>query len=119
MMDQVWRDMRYAVRQLGRSPGFAAVAVLTRGLGIGPTTAIFSVVNAVLLRPPPHVREPEGLVPVFTSDFSDPRFGTSSYPDFVDFATSALTPDGARPRSGGGTRRDPGARRLPSGREPY
>ena len=57
------RDVRYAIRQLTTTPGFSAVAILTLALGIGATTAIFSVVNGVLLRPLPYPH-PETLVRV-------------------------------------------------------
>ncbi|HSC15058.1 MAG TPA: ABC transporter permease [Gammaproteobacteria bacterium] len=79
------RDLRYALRQLARAPGFTAVAVLTLSIGIGANTAIFSVVNELLLRPPAHVVEPERIVSIWTSDFSGPPYGASSYPDYETF----------------------------------
>jgi predicted permease len=83
--DGWFRDLRYALHQLLGSPGFTAVAVLTLSIGIGTNTAIFSVVNELLLRPPPHVVEPERVVTIWTSDFSGPLYGASSYADYETF----------------------------------
>src|SRR5690349_16280231 len=62
-MDTLVQDLRYAIRLLAARPGFAAVAILTLALGIGATTAIFTVVDAVLLRPLPF-RDADRLVQV-------------------------------------------------------
>ena len=78
------QDARFAARMLRRNPGFTAVAVLTLGLGVGASTAVFSVVEAVLLRQPPFAA-PEHLVMVWLDDHEHgfPR-DEMSYPRFAD-----------------------------------
>jgi putative ABC transport system permease protein len=76
-------DLRYALRVLGRSPGFTVVAVLALALGIGANTAIFTVVNAVLLRALPFP-DAERLVIGFAKTRNFPR-GSPSWPDFLDW----------------------------------
>jgi len=62
-MDTLLKDLRYGVRSLLRQPSFTVVAVLTLGLGIGANTAIFSVVNALVLTPP-SISEPQRVVAI-------------------------------------------------------
>ena len=79
----MYNDLRYAVRQLAKNPGFTAVAVLTLALGIGANTAIFSIVNAVLLRPFPY-QAPERLVIINERVLAGNGI-PPSYPNFVDW----------------------------------
>ena len=83
----LWQDLRYAVRSLSRQPTFTVVAALTLALGIGANTAIFSVVNSVLLTPLPY-REPGRLVMVWES-MKDRAIIMVSYPDYLDWRQRA------------------------------
>jgi predicted permease len=82
-LETIWQDLRFSVRMLLKKPGFTLIAVLSLALGIGANTALFSVVDAMLLKPLP-VTEPERLV-IFKSlvnkDFSYGGYNGNSYPD--------------------------------------
>ena len=85
IMEFFFQDIRYATRRLRQSPGFAAIAITIMGLGIGANTAIFSIVNAVLLRPLPY-EEPTELVRIYTNSRNSSAPGAVSYPDFEDYS---------------------------------
>ena len=83
--DRLWQDVRYAVRQVIKNPGFTTVSVLTVALGVGPTTSIFSVVDGILFRPLPFP-EPDELVAVW-ADFTrrgGPADEWTNFPNYFD-----------------------------------
>jgi hypothetical protein len=81
-LEDLSQDLRYALRGLRKNRGFTAVAIITLALGIGANTAIFTVINTVLLRPLPYER-PDQLV-VLVETISERPVGVS-YPNFVDW----------------------------------
>lgn len=85
MLESLLSDVRFAVRWLRKSPGFALVAIASLAMGIGFNTALFTIVDGLLFKPLP-VAQPNRLVDIYTSAVTSlsSQFGTSSYPDYLD-----------------------------------
>lgn len=92
-MTTLWQDIRFGLRMLMKTPGFTLIAVITMMLGIGANTTIFSLVNAILLRPLP-VMEPERLVNLHSTSPDGTSFHSFSYPDYVDYRDQNQVFDG-------------------------
>ena len=86
-MTGLWQDARYAIRSLAKAPGFTAVTLFTLALGIGANSAIFSVVNGVLIRPFPYP-DPDRLVLV-RETYGGGMVGTVSGPNVLDWQARA------------------------------
>ena len=115
LIESLWADFRFAIRQLTRNSGFATTAILTVALGIGATTAIFSLVEAVLLRPLPFP-EPDRLVWLSQQDHSLPGIAPESlsYPDYFDWRAQDHTLSGIASYFGSGVnyQKESGAQRI-------
>src|ERR687884_2345192 len=90
MMESLFKDLRFAVRSLMKRPGFTAIALIALALGIGANTAIFSLVNAVVLQPLPYP-EPDRLVWVWGNIRNGGNRASVSPLDFLDFRSQNKT----------------------------
>jgi hypothetical protein len=109
-MHTLWQDLRYGTRMLLKNPGVTAIAVLTLALGIGANTAIFSVVNAVMLRPLPY-KDPDRLVSLWANvpehgrwrvtpaNFLDWKNQNTVFEDVAAFGAATMTLTGWRTRT--------------------
>ena len=79
------QDIRYGLRMIGKAPAFTVLAMLALAIGICGNTTIFSVINGLIFRPLTGVKDPARLVGLYTADRSGGLYGSSSYPDYVDF----------------------------------
>ena len=117
LVEDFGRDVRYGVRQLRRSPAFAAAALICLALGIGATTAIYSLVSTILLQPLPF-RDAERLVTIVENIPPPAWAGTGrlmqqglTYQEFLDWRAKARTLSGATAVGGGGQRLVPNTHR--------
>src|SRR5690349_16932057 len=104
-LEDLWQDLRYALRTIRQRPGFAAVVALTLAVGIGSTTLMFTVLNGVLFRPFAYP-SPERLFSLQEKTVQATQYGNLwafAYPNFLDVRSAVRSIDSAAWRFGGGT----------------
>src|SRR5215467_6097308 len=109
-LEDLVQDIRYALRTMRQRPGFAAVALLTLALGCGAMTVMFTLINAVLLKPLPY-REPDRLLALQEQTDWSNQWGNLwgfSYPNYVDCKSACHSVEMAAWRYSGGTVTEPG-----------
>ncbi|MGH9842796.1 MAG: hypothetical protein ACREEM_28985 [Blastocatellia bacterium] len=89
-MNALWQDLRYGARMLWKQPGFTLIAVVTLALGIGANTTIFSVLDALLLKPLPGIAAQERLVQIGMTT-NGQGFNSVSFPDYRDYLAQNST----------------------------
>jgi predicted permease len=118
-LEDLLQDVRFALRMLGKNPGFAAVALLTLALGSGATTVMFTVVNGVMLKPLPYP-QPENLLSLQEKTEKATRMGNLwgyTYPNYLDCKKEIHSLDMAAVRFSGGALREPDKAEYVNGRE--
>jgi predicted permease len=118
-LEDLWQDLRYALRTLRQKPGFASVALCTLALGSGAVTVMFTVVDGVLLKPLPY-REPDKLIGLQEQTEKATRWGNLwafAYPNFLDCQRESRSLTLAAWRYGGGTVTSPGDAEYVDGRQ--
>jgi macrolide transport system ATP-binding/permease protein len=111
--ERLWQDLRYALRQLRRNPGFAAGAILPLALAIGCIASVFTLTDAVLFRPT-GVKDPSRITAIYTLSRSQNRYLSDSYPDFRDIGalSGLIDSTGAYLRTSLGVRISQGSERM-------
>ena len=108
MIADLWQDLRYGARSLRKNPAFSVIAIITLALGIGANTAIFSVVNGVLLRPLPYpepdrlmmvhgisLQAPQGRIPLCAQDFLDWKSQNQVFESLAGFSSNRFNYTGS------------------------
>ena len=90
-MGTMWQDIRYGMRVLAKSPGYALIAILMLGLGIGANSSIFSIVSTFILRPLPGIPASRELIRVIDIERDGGEQDDFSFPDFADYRDQSST----------------------------